>query len=105
MNDNTINRTLQAAVARTGWDLDAQLELLLQYIGRQDSPEAFQDFIDQAAEEPVSPPPPEDAAQLSEDAVNELIEVIWPRLDSGRWEKADAMDAVYNVLDAWEPRE
>jgi hypothetical protein len=47
---------------------------------------------------------PPDSPEEPEDLTNELIEVIWPRLDKETHTKGTINDAVTNVMDSWEPK-
>lgn len=47
---------------------------------------------------------PPDSPEEPEDLTNELIEVIWPRLDKETHTKGDINDTVTNVMDSWEPK-
>ena len=46
--------TLDAAVAQTGWDLSSVVDVLLHYIDCQESPAAFDDYIEAAVDEELS---------------------------------------------------
>jgi len=43
-------RKIEGARARTGWNDQSVIAVLIEYIRRQDSPEAFEDYIDMKVE-------------------------------------------------------
>lgn len=54
---NSAEAEFNAATSKVGWDYESQLEVLLEYVENQSSPEAFADYLAEKVEATNQPGP------------------------------------------------
>jgi hypothetical protein len=74
---------LARAAARTGWNLDTQLELICRYVDNQAAADAFADFVDEAADDECGSPDDTDDLFAFHDRPERLSDETFSDADPG----------------------